>query len=66
MSELLTVTKLASSKSEATRLIRSGGVYINNRRATDERGRLTKAQAIGGRLFVLRKGQRQPHVVKIR
>jgi tyrosyl-tRNA synthetase len=66
LGELLTVTKLASSKSEATRLIRSGGVYVNNRRATDERGRLTKAQAIGGRLFVLRKGQREPHVVKIR
>jgi tyrosyl-tRNA synthetase len=66
LGELLTVTKLASSKSEATRLIRSGGVYVNNRRTTDERGRLTKAQAIGGRLFILRKGQRQPHVVKIR
>lgn len=63
--ELLASTKLASSRSEATRLIRSGGVYVNNRRITDERGRLTSDQAIDGRLFLLRKGQKQQHLVKI-
>jgi tyrosyl-tRNA synthetase len=65
ITELLAATGLASSKGEATRLIKGGGVYVNNRRVGDERGRLTVEQAIEGRLFVLRKGARQYHVVRI-
>jgi hypothetical protein len=41
-------------------------VYVNNVRATDERARLTSADAIGGRLFVLRKGRKDQHIVKLR
>lgn len=62
---LLTSSGLIASKSEATRLIRGGGVYVNNRRVTDERARLTARDAIDGRLFVLRKGAKQNHVIKI-
>ena len=40
--------KLVPSKSEAMRLLKSGGVYVNNVRAADERARLTAADAIGG------------------
>jgi tyrosyl-tRNA synthetase len=65
ITELLAASGLASSKGEATRLIKGGGVYVNNRRVADERGRLTAEQAIDGRLFVLRKGARQYHVVRI-
>jgi len=57
--------KLVPSKSEARRLVQSGGVYVNNRRAADVQMRLTRAQAIDGRLFVLRKGQKQNHVVQL-
>ena len=57
--------KLAPSKSEARRLVQSGGVYVNNRRMTDVQTRLTRDQAIGGRLFVLRKGQKQNHLVRL-
>ena len=39
-----------------------GGVYVNNRRAADPQSRLTASEAIGGRLFVLRKGSRQTHL----
>jgi tyrosyl-tRNA synthetase len=63
--ELLTATKLAPSKSEAVRLVKSGGVYVNNVRAQDERARLTGAQAIGGQVFVLRKGRRDQHIVRL-
>ena len=63
--DLLAASGLTTSKSEATRLIRGGGVYVNNRRITDERARLSSADAIEGRLFVLRKGAKQNHVVKI-
>jgi tyrosyl-tRNA synthetase len=63
--ELLASSGLTTSKGEATRLIRGGGVYVNNRRITDEKARLSPADAIEGRLFVLRKGAKQNHVVKI-
>ena len=63
--DLLAASGLTASKGEATRLIRGGGVYVNNRRITDERARLRSADAIDGRLFVLRKGAKQNHVVKI-
>ncbi len=58
--------KLAPSKSEARRLVQSGGVYVNNRRASDVQMRLTREQAIDGVLFVVRKGQKQNHVVRLR
>jgi tyrosyl-tRNA synthetase len=63
--ELLASSGLTMSKGEATRLIRGGGVYVNNRRITDERARLRSSDAIDGRLFVLRKGAKLNHVVKI-
>jgi tyrosyl-tRNA synthetase len=63
--QALVTTGLAPSKSEAMRLIKSGGVYVNNQRVADERAALDRSQAIGGKLFVLRKGQRQNHLVKL-
>jgi tyrosyl-tRNA synthetase len=63
--DLLTATKLAASRSEALRLVKGNGVYVNNVRANDERARLTLAHAIGGKVFVLRKGRRDQHVVRI-
>lgn len=66
ITEVMSLTGLAASKGEAARLIKGGGVYLNDERVTDERGRLTLEQAIDGRLFVLRKGQRSRHVVRVR
>lgn len=64
--ELLATVKLATSRSEATRLVKSGGVYVNNVRAQDEKARLTVGDAIGGEVIVLRKGRKDQHVVKVR
>jgi tyrosyl-tRNA synthetase len=66
LADMLAMVKLTSSKSEATRLVKSGGVYVNNVRATDERRRLTSADAIRGELFILRKGRKDHHIVKLR
>jgi tyrosyl-tRNA synthetase len=63
--DLLARAQVAPSKSEARRLVQSGGVYVNNRRVSDPQARLTRDQAIGGRLFVLRKGQKQNHLVRL-
>ena len=62
---LVTHAGLAASKGEATRLIKQGGIYMNDRRVTDERSAVTVSDAIGGRVIVLRKGQRERRVVKI-
>ncbi len=63
--ELLSSTGVTSSKSEATRLIKSGGIYVNNHRVADEKFRVTDALAIEGRLFVIRKGQKQNFLIRI-
>jgi tyrosyl-tRNA synthetase len=63
MVDLVARVGLAPSKGEARRLVQSGGVYVNNRRMSDPQARLSREQAIGGRLFVLRRGQKQNHLV---
>jgi tyrosyl-tRNA synthetase len=65
IADLLVATKIASSKGEAMRLVKGGGVYVNNRRVGDERARFTSEEAIAGRMFVLRKGARQYHLFRI-
>ncbi len=63
--DLVTRVQLAPSKSEARRLVQAGGVYVNNRRVSDPQARLTRDDLIEGRLLVLRKGQRQNHLVRV-
>ncbi len=64
--DLLASCGVTKSKSEATRLVRGGGVYINDCRVTDEKARVTADQAIEGKLFVIRKGKRDNFLVHIR
>ena len=63
--DMLAAVKLAASKSDAMRLLKSGGVYVNNVRASDG-ARVTRADAIGGELILLRKGRRDQHLVRVR
>jgi len=63
--DLVIRAKLAPSKSEARRLIQQGGVYVNDRRLVDPSARLTVRDAIDGRVFLLQKGSRQRHVVRV-
>ena len=65
LAQWLVDTKLASSKSEATRLIRSGGVYVNNVAVSDEKARLGSKDLWQQKLIVLGKGKRQKHVLKL-
>ena len=65
IADLLVATKLAASKGEAMRLVKGGGVYVNNQRVGNERARFTAGQAIAGRVFVVRKGGRQYHLVRV-
>jgi tyrosyl-tRNA synthetase len=65
VADMLVTVKLAGSRSEAVRLVKGGGVYVNNVRATDERARLTSDRAIGGAVFILRKGRKDLHIVRL-
>jgi tyrosyl-tRNA synthetase len=65
MVDLVARVQLASSKSDARRLVQSGGVYVNNRRVSDPQARVTREQAIGGRLLIVRRGTKQQHVIKL-
>jgi len=56
---------LAASASQATQLVRGGGLYLNDARVTDERMTVTLADTMKGWLFYLRKGQRERRLVKI-
>jgi tyrosyl-tRNA synthetase len=63
--DLIARVQLAPSKGEARRLVQSGGIYVNNRRVTDVQTRVTRDLAIGGQLVIVRKGQKQNHLVRL-
>lgn len=65
VTELAVRAGLAASKSEAARLIRGGGLYVNDRRVADERARITRADAVEGRVIVLRRGARDRRIVRV-
>jgi tyrosyl-tRNA synthetase len=65
LTEVLVSSGLAPSKGEARRLVGGGGVYLNNVRVTDDKTLVTLGQTVEGRFFVLRKGQKQYHLVKV-
>ena len=56
---------LAASRGEAGRLIKQGGLYVNDRRVAEERGRVTIDHAIDRRVIVLRKGQRERRLLRV-
>jgi tyrosyl-tRNA synthetase len=61
----LVETKLASSRSEATRLILGGGIYVNDVAEKDPKRKLTSADVWEKVLVVLGKGRRQKHVLRV-
>ena len=65
LADLLATTSLAKSKGEARRSIAEGGIYLNNRRVSDEKQAAGLADVIDGRFIVLRKGRKNYHLVKV-
>ncbi len=63
--DLLVIGGIAKSKGEAKRLIKGGGVYINNVRISDVGQRITLGDAIDGKVIVLRRGKRHYRILKI-
>jgi tyrosyl-tRNA synthetase len=65
ITDFLTANNITSSKSEAARLIRGGGIYINTQRITDEKTRVRPDEAIAGEYFVVRKGKKDNYLVHV-
>src|SRR5712691_3249159 len=65
LGDALVVAGLAPSKGEAKRLVQSGGVCVNNRRADDARKAISASEFIDGQVLVLRKGAKHYHLIKI-
>jgi tyrosyl-tRNA synthetase len=62
--DLLAKTGLAKSKGAARRTLQQGGVYVNNRRLTEERSLST--QDLGTEtMLVLRMGKKDYHIVRV-
>ncbi len=63
--DLAAASGLTASKGEARRLIRSGGLRVNNQQMKDEGASIDVSDAIGGKLIVLRKGKKSYQLVEL-
>ena len=63
--DLLVECGLAPSKGQARRLIKDGGIYVNNVRSADERASVRASDFMDGQVLVLRKGRKVYHLVQI-
>jgi tyrosyl-tRNA synthetase len=65
ITQWLVETRMVSSRSEATRLIRGGGIYLNDECVKDEKRRLGVNDLWQGVLAVLARGKRVKHVLRL-
>lgn len=63
--DLLVKTGLQSSKGEARRLIKNGGVYLNNEKIVDENYSLSSSSLVEGRLLLLAAGKKNKMIVRV-
>jgi tyrosyl-tRNA synthetase len=65
VTDFLATNAVTGSKSEAVRLIKGGGVYINGQRVVDEKSRVSPGDAMHARYFVVRKGKKDNYLVRV-
>lgn len=63
--DLAVTCGLERSKKQARTLIEGGGLYLNAARVEDVERRVTRGDAIEGRVIVLRKGKKQYHLLRV-
>ena len=63
--DLISKVGLQASKSEARRLIRNGGVYVNNQQVNDENYVVESQHLIEGRLLLLAVGKKNKMLIRI-
>ena len=62
--DLLIHTGILESKGEGKRLIKNGGLYINNERVTEDTLRLNENYLLGGSLMVIRLGKKDYRLIQ--
>ena len=62
--DVLAETNLCKSKGDARRQIKSGGVYLNDKRQTDTERILTAADLASEKTMILRRGKKSYHLVR--
>lgn len=63
--DLIVKVGLQASKGEARRLIKNGGVYINNKKLNDENEAVTNDHLIDGRLLLLAVGKKNKMLIRL-
>lgn len=63
--DVLTNIGLQTSKGEARRLIKNGGVYINNEKIEDENFTITESYLIGGKMILFAAGKKNKLLVRL-
>lgn len=65
LAELIVETGLCTSNSEARRLVRQGGGYLNNQKIADEHACLKEQDIIDGALFLLSAGKKKKVLIRV-
>lgn len=63
--DVIVTVGLQPSKGEARRLIRNGGVYLNNEKIVDENGSVLEKDLIEGRLLLIAAGKKNKVLVRV-
>ena len=63
--DLLCDTGITSSKGEARRLVKNGGISLNNQKVADENRMILIDNFIDGEYLIIRKGKKTYHLVQI-
>jgi tyrosyl-tRNA synthetase len=63
--DLFVASGMASGKGDARRSIDGGGMYLNNQRVSDTARMVTSADTIEGKFFIIRKGRKRYHLIRI-
>ena len=64
--DLISSTGVVKSKSDARRIIKEGGAYLNNQKISSEDFKPSVSDLIHGRFLVLRKGKRDLAAVEVK
>lgn len=61
----MVAVKLQASKGQARKLIKGGGVYLNNQKVKEELVLVTEADLIDGRMLLVAAGKKNKMLVKL-
>lgn len=64
--DLLVTTGMQKSKGDARKLIKNGGVYLNNRAVSDENATIDQSSLIGEKLLLLATGKKNKILVRVK